>query len=202
MQAENTSPAKGTHQLRHAPAVDNFRSQRLKRGDSERMAQYVYQEADYNNATTNGGGLGGGEGYNMRDETSSAQNVSSAMSSNDGNARTIGVASVISGITAEGEAMRHGGASFGVESSYIPAQQMKQVPREQYPQHQQSQQHQYAQPQPYQHSSQQSHGTHRHEPSSNSQAKFSDDDSEPISPVATGYQQPFFSRPVKGVDTR
>jgi len=195
MQAEDTSSAEGVpHQLRHAPAVDNFRSQRLRRGDSERMAKYVYSEGDYQNATTDGGRLAG-EGFSMRDDITSTKSPLSNMTSNTRQPGTVGVAAVITGITAEGEAMRHGG---GLDSStmYAPQQQPQHVPQQQYAAPQQSQPQQYTGPQSHQREQQQA--THQQESHSQSQSRFGDDEGQPVSPKATGYQQPYFSRPIKG----
>jgi len=190
MQSEDISSSEGVpHQLRHAPAVDNFRSQRLKRGDSERMAKYVYSEGNYDNSTTDGGRLAG-EGFSMRDDTTSTKSPLSNMTSNTSQSGTVGVAAVITGITAEGEAMRHGG---GLDSSttLIPQQQSQPVQPQQYIPPKQTQPQQYAQSQTYQHDQQ-------HESHSQSQSRFGDDEGQPVSPKATGYQQPFFSRPIKG----
>lgn len=188
MQADNTGRVE--HQLRHTPAVDDFRSRRLKRGDSERMAQYVYQERNYENASTDGGRLEG-QGFSMREETPSRMSPLSEMTSATSQASTVGIATVVSGITAEGEAMRHGEGGFGTQSSYVPPPlQMQQPPPQQYALPQRTQQ-------PLQHEAPLT--SRHHEPHSNT---HSSKVGEPVSPKATGYQQPFFSRPIKGVDTR
>lgn len=199
MQAENTSPTEGIpHHLRHVPAVDNFRSQRLKRGDSERMAKYVYSEGDYENATTDGGRLAG-EGFSMRDDTTtSTKSPLSNMTSNDSQPGTVGIAAVITGITAEGEAMRHGSGPASSIPTYAPQQQPQVIQQQEYAAPPQTQSQQYAEPKAHQHDQQQQQTSHQQGSHTQSQSRFGDDDGRPVTPKATGYQQPFFSQPIKG----
>jgi len=151
------------------------------------MAQYVYSGGDYDNA---GGRL---ESDMMTSRTSPLSTVTSNASSQPG---TIGIATVISGVTAEGEALRHGNSSV---ASYSSHQQAQTIQPQQYAPTQQIQPQQYAPPQPRQQDYSRPQSTHQHESHSKLQSRFGEEANEPVSPKATGYQQPFFSMPTKGV---
>lgn len=198
MQADNNG---NMEDVPKPSAVDNFRSQRLKRGDSERLVKYVYQEGDYHNTTTDGGRLEG-EGFSMRDDTTSPSGNLSTISSGSSYANyasTAGIATILSGVTAEGEAMRHGDSSFGTQTAYLP-QREAQFPPQQHVQVPQIQPQVIPEPQVMQHSQPQPQRTHQHDDTSISQSTCGTSDDEPVTPKATGYQQPFFSRRIKGVD--